>query len=95
MTAHAEQYGDKIFVGGRVYRPMSVGIGAHVHVWGVDKNNHQVFFKTTYVFFTGRPSLEHTETYQVSVSPDLFAKAKTVFVTFHSQGDAESTHEDY
>ncbi len=95
MTAHAERYDNEIYVNGRVFRPMSVGIGAHVHVWGLDKSNQQVFFKTSYVFFTGRPSLEHTETYQVSVSPELFAKAKTVFVTFHSQGDDQSKTEDY
>jgi hypothetical protein len=95
MTAHAERYANKVYLNGRVFRPMSVGIGAHVHVWGLYKNNQQVFLRTSYVFFTGRPSLEHTETYQVSVSPEIFAKAKTIFVTFHSQGDDQSNTEDY
>jgi len=93
MTANAESYEDKIYITGLVYRPSSPGIGAHVRVWGVDKNNQTVFSKTTDVPITGKPSLIHTESYVVSVSPSVFGKAKIVFVTSHSQSDAESGQE--
>jgi predicted nuclease of restriction endonuclease-like (RecB) superfamily len=54
-TAHADEYDRRIYIGGLVFRPPSPGIGAHVHVWGVNRRNHRVFFKTTYVIITGRP----------------------------------------
>ena len=94
MTAHAEKYDDKVYVTGLVYRPSSPGIGAHIHVWGVDKKGHTIFFKTTYVMITGRPSLHRTESYVISVNPSMFDNARTVFVTFHSQSDAISRKED-
>lgn len=94
MTASAEKYEAKIYITGLVYRPSSPGIGAHVHVWGVDKNNHKVFFKTTYVEFTGKPSFHRTESYVVSISPAVFAKAQKIFVTFHSEADDDSKTED-
>ena len=94
MMAYAEQYEDKVYITGLVHRPPSPGIGAHVHVWGVDKNNHVAFFKTTYVMIVGSPYLIHSEPYVVSVSPSLFNNAKTIYVTFHSQSDNESRTED-
>jgi hypothetical protein len=94
-TAHVDEYDHRIYIGGLVFRPSSPGIGAHVHVWGVNRRNHQVFFKTTYVMITGRPCLNRSESYVVSLSPCLFDKATLIYVTFHSQSDAESKHEDY
>jgi hypothetical protein len=94
MTAHADQYENKIYIGGLVYRPSSPGIGAHVHVWGVDKNNHTIFLKTTDVLITGKPSFQRTESYVVSVNPTVFDKAEKIFVTFHSQSDDESRKKD-
>jgi hypothetical protein len=94
MTTRAERYEDKIYITGLVYRPSSPGIGAHVIVWGVDMNNQIVFSKTADVLITGKPSFIHTESYVVSVSPSVFGKAKIIFVTFHSQSDAGSTHEN-
>ena len=90
MTAHADEYDGKVYIGGLVYRPPSPGIGPHVHVWGVDKNNHKVFFKTTSVSITGKPSFIRSEPYVVSVSPQVYNRAATIYVTFHSQSDAES-----
>lgn len=92
MTAGAQRYEDKVYISGLVYRPPSPGIGAHVHVWGVDNKNRTVFFKTTYVAAGGK--FNRTESYVVSVSPETFKKAMKVFVTFHSQSDAESRTED-
>ena len=92
MTAYAERYENKIYVTGLVYRPSSPGIGAHVIVWGLDKNNQPVFSKTTDVIITGKPSFIHSESYVVSVDPSVFGKAKVIFVTFHSQSDPESKH---
>lgn len=94
MTTHAERYDDRIYVAGLVHRPFSNGMGAHVHVWGVDKNHHRVFFKTTGVLVTGRPSFIRSEPYVVSFSPSEFAQAKTVYVTFHGQGHADSAGEN-
>lgn len=93
-TAHADEYDRRIYIGGLVFRPPSPGIGAHVHVWGVNRRNHRVFFKTTYVIITGRPCLNRSESYVVSLSPCVFAQAALIYVTFHSQSDAESRHED-
>jgi hypothetical protein len=94
MTVHAKQYGDKLYVDGLVYRPSSPGIGAHVHVWGLDKDNHRVFFKTTSVLITGKPSFIRSESYVVSVNPSIFSKATSVYVTFHSQSDEASIAAD-
>jgi hypothetical protein len=94
MTVHAKQYGDKLYVDGLVYRPLSPGIGSHVHVWGMDKDNHRVFFKTTSVLITGKPSFIRSESYVVSVKPSVFSKASSVYVTFHGQSDKESTREE-
>jgi hypothetical protein len=89
-TAHADEYDNRIYIGGLVFRPSSPGIGAHVHVWGVNRRNHRVFFKTTYVMITGRPCLNRSESYVVSICPYLFNQAKVIYVTFHSQSDTES-----
>jgi hypothetical protein len=90
MTANADQYDNTVYIGGLAYRPSDLGIGAHVHVWGVDKEGNVVFSKTAYIYFTGKPSFVHTASYIVSVSPTVFEKAKTIYVTFHSSADAES-----
>lgn len=94
MTAHAHRYDNKVYIDGLVYRPSSPGIGPHVHVWGVNENNHTVFFKTASVMVTGKPSFIRSESYVVSVSPSVFNKAKVIYVTFHSQSDAESIKGD-
>jgi 3D (Asp-Asp-Asp) domain-containing protein len=94
MTVHTTRYGDKLYIDGLVYRPPSPGIGAHVHVWGTDKDNHRVFFKTTSVLITGKPSFIRSESYVVSVKPSVFSKASSVYVTFHGQSDKESTREE-
>jgi hypothetical protein len=90
MTAHADQYGDTVYIGGLAYRPSGPGIGAHVNVWGIDREGKVVFTKTTSIYFTGKPSLVHTASYIVSVSPAIFLKSKTIYVTFHSSVDTES-----
>ena len=92
-TAHADEYDHRIYIGGLVFRPPSPGIGAHVHVWGVNRKNHRVFFKTTYVVITGR--FNRSESYVVSLSPYVFDQAEMIYVTFHSQSDPESRHEDF
>ncbi len=91
-TAHAEEYDHRIYIGGLVFRPPSPGIGAHVHVWGLNRRNHRVFFKTTYVMITGR--FNRSESYVVSLSPCVFEQAALIYVTFHSQSDDESRIED-
>jgi hypothetical protein len=90
ISAGARQYGDVVYITGLVSRPSSPGIAPHVHVWGVDAKKHTVFFKTSLVMVTGKPSFIQSESYIVSVSPVVFAKAKVVYVTFHSQTDAQA-----
>ena len=90
MMAHAKQYEDKVYISGLVYRPPGPSIGAHVHVWGVDKNNNRVFVKTTSVQFTGSPSFNRTTSYIVSISPYLIKKTKVIYVTFHNLSHADS-----
>jgi hypothetical protein len=90
MTAHADEYDHVVYIGGLAYRPSSPGIGAHVHAWGVDRNNKQVFFKTSSIYFNGKPSFNPTSSYVISVDPAVFNRAVKVFVTLHSAADAES-----
>ena len=59
-------------------------------MWVVDSKEHTVFFKTTLIMVTGKPSFIRSESYVVSVSPAVFAKAKVIYVTFHSQTDAQA-----
>jgi hypothetical protein len=73
-----------------VYRPSAPSIGAHVHVWGLDKNNCRTFFKTTSVLFTGNPSLIHTASFIISTSPIAIAKSSRIYVTFHNLSHADS-----
>jgi len=90
LTAHANRYGDTVYVGGLADRPAFAAPGAHVHVWGLGKNNQAVFAKSTPVTFTGNPSLIHTGSYVVSISAADMQKAKTVFVSFHDISHADS-----
>jgi len=82
-TAHADRHGDTVYIGGLVNRLSSLDAGAHVHVWGLNKQNHLVFSQTDPVSFTGNPSLVHTASYLVTVSPQAIEKATTIFVTYH------------
>lgn len=90
MSAHASRHGNRVYIDGLVDRPSSPGIGPLVHVWGVDKNNHIVFFKTTSVTITGNPSFIRTESYLVTVASSAFDRARIIYVTFHSEEDAQS-----
>jgi len=89
LTAHVNRYGDTVYVGGLADRPAFAASGAHVHVWGLGKDNQSVFARTTPVTFTGNPSLIHTGSYVVSISAADMQKAKTVVVSFH-----DISHED-
>jgi hypothetical protein len=91
-TASADEYDHVVYVSGLAYRPSSPGIGAHVHAWGVDKNNNTVFFKTSSVEFNGK--FTRTSLYVVAIDPTLFSKATKVFVTLHRSADAESLHSE-
>jgi len=89
-TVHSDRQGDVVYIGGLVDRPSFAASGAHIHVWGLGKNNTCVFYRSTSVVFTGDPSLIHTEPYQVSVNSAAAAKARTIYVTFHNVGHADS-----
>jgi hypothetical protein len=90
MTVHSDRYGDVVYISGLVDRPSFAASGAHIHVWGLGKNNTCVFYRSTSVVFTGDPSLIHTEPYQVSVSSAAAAKAQTIYVTFHNVAHADA-----
>jgi hypothetical protein len=92
VTAHARQYDNVVYITGLAYRPSAPTSGAHVHTWGVDKHNRRVFFKTSNVYFTGKPSLIFTSSFIVTVDPLIFKKAGKVYITFHRFADEQSLH---
>jgi hypothetical protein len=83
MTANAAQHGDDVYIEGLANRPSGPDIGAHVDVWGENADKRIIFFKTTSVVFTGKPSFIRTSSFVVSVKPDLFDKATRVYVAFY------------
>jgi hypothetical protein len=90
MVAHANRHGDIVYIAGLVYRPHSSGLGAHIHLWGVDRNNHSVFSVVTPVVITGNPSFNRTQSYVLSVSVSAYLKAGGIYITFHGQSDNNS-----
>jgi hypothetical protein len=86
VSAVTHQDKDTVYVEGSVRRP-SLGMGAHVHLWGLDKNHRQIFLKTASVAITGNPSFIHSESYIVSVDRCIFRKAHWIYIRFDGERD--------